>query len=300
LSNRLKVEATYYSRVSHDALIDRPLASEVGIVSRQENIGAVRNSGIEGSVSMTAIENRLSTWELTLSGSVNRNRLERIGGGISVITGATATDQSREGYPLLSRFVRPILGYADANGDGIIQEREVRVGDTLVYVGQTLPPRQLTASSSLALFNNRVRVTTQFDYRGGHLLANFTEANRCSAFLSDCLAVNDKSAPLADQARAVALNSVAYGRTQAGYLEDGSFVRWRELGVTYVAPDAVARRLGARAATLSISGRNLRLFTKYSGVDPEVNSSVGVLEGYSENPTAPVARYWLLRVNLGL
>jgi hypothetical protein len=45
----------------------------------------------------------------------------------------------------------------------------------------------------------------------------------------------------------------------------------------------------------------LRLFTGYSGIDPEVNSSpgFGTIPTYSDNPTAPPARYWLFRLNLG-
>jgi hypothetical protein len=51
-------------------------------------------------------------------------------------------------------------------------------------------------------------------------------------------------------------------------------VRWRELGLTYSAPAAAARRL-TRASSLSVTAavRNLALFTGYSGVDPETNQA---------------------------
>jgi hypothetical protein len=78
-------------------------------------------------------------------------------------------------------------------------------------------------------------------------------------------------------------------------------VRWRELSVTAQLPDWIPARLRARTATLSLAGRNLALFTNYSGYDPEVNPSTGIagIEGFSDNPTAPQSRYWLLRLNLG-
>ncbi len=54
--------------------------------------------------------------------------------------------------------------------------------------------------------------------------------------------------------------------------ENGKFVRWRELGVTYNVPTAWAsRRLGLRYVSLKASVRNLMLWTPYSGIDPELN-----------------------------
>jgi TonB-linked SusC/RagA family outer membrane protein len=298
LQHRLRIEATYYSRMSHDALVSRPLASEVGIASRQENIGSVSNRGVESLVSATLLDNSLLAWNLTLNGSVNRNRLERIGAGIPFV--GNTTSRNVEGYPLFSRFARPILGFVDADGDGVIQESEVRVGDSLAYAGQSLPPRQLTTATSLSLLGGRVRIATEFDYRGGNSQINFAEINRCIGS-NNCRALNDPSASLEDQARAVALNSTTYGNTFSGYMEDASFVRWRELSLTYAMPDGFAHRLRARTGSVTVSGRNLRLFTNYTGPDPEANDSPGraTVEGYSGNPTAIPAHYWTLRVNLG-
>ena len=54
--------------------------------------------------------------------------------------------------------------------------------------------------------------------------------------------------------------------------ENGRFVRWRELGLTYNVPTAWAsRRLGLRYVSLKASVRNLMLWTPYTGIDPELN-----------------------------
>ncbi|HEX6048605.1 MAG TPA: SusC/RagA family TonB-linked outer membrane protein [Gemmatimonadaceae bacterium] len=297
LGQRVRLEGTWYTRLSHDALINHPLSSEFGIATRQENIGSVSNRGVEGVLSATAIDNRVLTWELSASGSVNHNRLEQMGPGVAVI-GVNLANQSRQGYPLVSAFARPILGYSDANGDGIIEQGEVTVGDTAVYLGPTLPPTQLTFASSISLLQGRLRIATQFDHRAGNRITNFSQINRCGLFIANCRAVNDPSAPLADQATAVAGNATQFGRTRWGYTEDGSFTRWRELSVTWTLPDRIAGRLGARSGSLSATGRNLHLFTRYSGIDPETNDAVGLAEGYGGNPTPPPARYLLMRLNL--
>jgi TonB-linked SusC/RagA family outer membrane protein len=293
---RLHVEGTYYNRLSRDALINRPLASEFPVVSRQENIGSVRNSGIEWQMALALMNERAFGWDVSLNGSANKNRLERIGDGIPFV-GGSALSRSVEGRPLFSKFARPIIGFADANGDGILTESEVQVGDSLLYLGQSLPTRQFTAATSVRLLGGRLRASTQFDYRGGHTNINIVEANRCGT--TSCRGINDPGAPLWEQARAVAFRSSALGRTFAGYIEDGAFVRWRELSVAYALPRAIARAVRAQSADMMVTGRNLRLFTDFSGADPEVNADPGALEGYSANAAAPPARYWLFRINLG-
>ncbi len=298
--HRVRLEATYYNRLSHDALVDRPLPSEFGLLSRQENIGSVRNTGYEGLLSVTALNNSLMTWDFTFNGSINHNKLEKIGAGIPFI-GVNPTTRNVEGYPLFSAFALPILGYADTNGNGILEDSEVQIGDTLVFIGQSLPPRQLTVSSSLTLLQGRVRIGTQFDYRGGQVLTNYTGINRCSSFLADCAEVNLRTAPLADQAAAIAYSSRTK-KTYYGYTVSGAFTRWRELSLTYQLPEGLLRSLKSTRASITVTGRNLHLFTKYPGLDPETNDAVGLstVEGYGGNPTSPPVRYWLFRINLGL
>lgn len=55
-------------------------------------------------------------------------------------------------------------------------------------------------------------------------------------------------------------------------IKDADFVRWRELSLTYRVPSQWLQGLGARRLSLTASGRNLMLFTKYDGVDPELNA----------------------------
>jgi hypothetical protein len=67
-------------------------------------------------------------------------------------------------------------------------------------------------------------------------------------------------------------------------------------------PQRYLRWLNANSAVLALSGRNIALFTDYSGKDPEISSSPGnpLTEGYSDNPTVPQTRYWILRLTLGM
>lgn len=55
-------------------------------------------------------------------------------------------------------------------------------------------------------------------------------------------------------------------------IKPADYLRWRELSLTYNVPVEFVERFGARRLSLTLSGRNLALFTRYDGVDPELNA----------------------------
>src|SRR3989449_9961563 len=132
-----------------------------------------------------------------------------------------------------------------------------------------------------------------FDGRLGNRLDNSTEQFRC--LLGICRGRRDATAPLAEQARAVA--AVSYG-LETGYFEEASFVKLRELSLTYFAPAAIARHLGASALSVSVTGRNLATWTNYSGIDPELNDAGQSNFNTAEFLTQPPVRYFIARINL--
>ena len=59
---------------------------------------------------------------------------------------------------------------------------------------------------------------------------------------------------------------------QSQFVEDGSFVKWREVSVAYTFDNAYMQdRLGFSNALIRVAGRNLHTWTKYMGLDPETN-----------------------------
>ncbi|MGH7573234.1 MAG: hypothetical protein ACREMK_15535, partial [Gemmatimonadota bacterium] len=57
------------------------------------------------------------------------------------------------------------------------------------------------------------------------------------------------------------------------FVDSGDFVKLSEVSATYTLPTTWAAAFRARRANITISGRNLKTWTDYSGVDPEVNGS---------------------------
>jgi hypothetical protein len=203
------------------------------------------------------------------------------------------------GYPTFALWARPIKSFADANSDGILTENEIVVGDTAEYKGPTLPVREAGWSNTFAFFRNSLQISTLFDYRGGHYNQWGFENQRCIS--GNCRAVNDKSAPLADQAAAVATTSARLGNTVWGYFTPNDFIRFRELSVSYTLPSNMGSKLGARSTTIALVGRNLGLlWNRFPGIDPETNGAANNAGGGNNDFfSAPLLRYWTLRVNLG-
>jgi hypothetical protein len=85
---------------------------------------------------------------------------------------------------------------------------------------------------------------------------------------------------------------------ETGYFEDASFVKLREVSLTYSAPTEWARRLGASTLAFTVTGRNLATWTNYTGVDPELNNSGQTNFSTADFLTQPPVRYFLFRVNM--
>ncbi|MFL5613404.1 MAG: SusC/RagA family TonB-linked outer membrane protein [Gemmatimonadaceae bacterium] len=312
--DRIGTEVTYYSKSTTDAIVARPIPpSEGEATTRLENLGRVKNAGLEYQVNAQLFDTRRLSAQLLVNGSRNANKLINLGNGIApIIFGSDNTQRHQNGYALGGYWAVPIKSYADKNGDGIISRTncpinngtanpqggslpacEVTLGDTAVYLGSPFPTSEITFTPSLTIYKN-FTIRALFDHRGGQKLLNFTERFRCVSFGS-CFAANSASAPLNEQARYIA----GLMGTDYGYIEDASFTKWRELSVAIGVPPRFVSRLGFNGATLTLAGRNLHTWTKYTGLDPEINENGGFNFSTDEFLSQPQVRYYTVRLDLG-
>jgi TonB-linked SusC/RagA family outer membrane protein len=291
---RISAELTHYRKNSRDALVQRVLPGSSGTDSTVvfANLGRVRNTGWEALVNVRPLDLRALTWNLSVNASTNSNRIVDLGDVPPII--GTTIDQ-REGYPLNAYFQRRYT-YADANGDGLIARGEVQVDTARTFLGYSIPRHEVAVTNAVDLFGRRVRVSALVDYKGGHKLYNNTERIRCAS-RNNCVGLIDPNASLEEQARTIALRETQV-QSLAGYIEDASFVRLREVAVVLTAPDAWARRFRSRAVSVQLSARNLGLWTDYTGIDPESNYNL-LTDVPQDFQTAAPARTYTIRFNLG-
>src|SRR5690606_34754173 len=207
LDDRLMISFTAYRKTTEDALLRVPVAPSVygSGVWTWRNIGVVRNAGLEATVAIEPVRSGAVTWRSQLEFSRNRNIVVELGPGVEPFytsyngTALRVTSGVRvvPGFPLDGRWVRPVLGYADANGNGILEPQEIAYGDTLVYVGGTLPDYSAALHNTVSLFRGRLSISATFQYENGMTQRN--ELGKDLATLSR--AWNDPSAPIAEQLR---------------------------------------------------------------------------------------------------
>jgi TonB-linked SusC/RagA family outer membrane protein len=297
--DRLSADFTYFTRRSEDALISRNLAPSAGLTgSVFENLGSVRNWGSELGINALILNRDNFRFNARLSATVLRNEIEELGEGIAPISFNRGAQVHREGYSAGGFYATPIT-YNDANGDGRLSRTEVKVDssrflvvpnlkdpnkrDTLnvTYLGPALPTNTQGLSGELTLFKN-FTISTLFERRAGNKQLNYTTFFRCrqqgqtSATFSQCSALANPEATLQEQAAYIGSQFAEFGSTPFGYIEDADFIKWRELSVRFGVPESLVGRFPLlKGAALSVSGRNLKTWTDYTGLDPEINESGG-------------------------
>jgi hypothetical protein len=292
----VSIELTQYDKRTTNDLISRvlPPSYGTGATNRFENIGKVRNWGTEFLLNVQPLQRANFGWDFVVNGSRNSNELQDLG-TVPPIIGATI--RQIEGYPLNGYWQRPYT-FADANNDGLIATSEVRVApvDSAQFQGYSIPRTEIVFQNGFDFFNKRLRFVGQVDYKGGYKVLNLTDRFRCTDFRNS-IDRNDPTISLERQARCVAAQAGA-NQTFTGYMEDGEFVRLRELSLTARVPEGLVRRLrGAQSLNVTLAARNLALWTDYTGIDPEASYGQGDVQ--NNFLTQPPLRTYSLRVNLG-
>ena len=311
---RIDGEFTAFQKDTRDLLVGRVLAPSLGVAGTQNvNLSKMTTKGVEGSVNVKVFDNKRFSYSQRFTFTTFANEIAALGSidGQPIAPIIQGTQQYRAGYPAGGYFQRKILDYSDRNGDGIISRVncpaygglanpilvgggacEIRLSDSLEYLGSPLPTRQISYQSDIRIAKN-LQFNVLFDYRGGAKLYNNTREFRNNGGFANGPDFWDIRAPLSDQVKSQAR---AMG-TSDGYIDDASFVRLSELSMTWVVPAAAARILKTGGLSITIAGRNLGLWSNYTGFDPEVLTNPGSNFGTVDFLTNPPSRSYTMRVN---
>ena len=295
LNDRVGIGFTYFDKYSKDALIDRPLPPSYGLTASMfQNIGEIRNRGTEMSLRALALEKRDARVNITLLWTTLENEVVKLGVEPIVL----GDQRHKEGFPAGSFHSKPFT-FNDADGNGLLSIAEVEAGDEDEFINEAFPTWTASLNLDVELFQF-LRLRTLFDARGGYAQRNLTEDYRCDRFFMDgrgCEATAGQNASLEDQARWIASR---FHGTNTGFLEDADFIKWREVSFTLTAPPSLAsKHVLLERTSLTFSGRNLRTFTDYSGLDPEANDG-GVWSNFRQREfnTQPPIRVFTLRLDV--
>jgi len=296
--DRVGLELTSFNKTTKDLILQRQLPTSNGYAQNPYvNIGAVVNRGIEAAISSQIVNWGRNSWDVRLNASTLHNELTDLGG----IPAFGTSPRYNKGYSLASFFARRVKSVDVANNRAIIS-------DTLEYMGAQFPKFEGNFSSNMTLLGN-FRFSFNVDAKTGFTVYNATREYRERSVVRTKEAVMPTLLPDEQRLRefgpyydskgvAVTPNAVS-----EPYMEKGDFVRFREFAVTYTLPTRLAANVRAQRATLTAGGRNLALWTKYTGFDPEVLADNGTSDPSAQFGTSdffglPPSRRFFLRLTL--
>jgi hypothetical protein len=232
---------------------------------------------------------------LGVVGAKNANKIRTLGteNGVAVPTIGTGTRRDSVGLPIEAWFVRDRI-YSDKNSDGILTADEISVDTAYRYLGSSVPTLTASLTNGFDLLNKKLRVRAMFDYKGGYYIFNNNAQFLCANNAASA-ARSEPGISLRDQADCLA-QRVTSTTTSSGYIENGQFVRFRELSATIGVPSRLLRAVRAENANLSVGARNLHVWTRYRGTDPEANYSTGDIQ--TDFASSSPRSYFTARLNL--
>ena len=281
LDRRVNLDLTYYNKTTKDALMPVASAPSTGFVGNQlTNLGTISNSGIEGRLTVTLIQRQALNLETGVTLATNTNKLVAFGDKRApIIFGSYAPSQRyQEGYPLGGMWAQRV----QRNADGTIVKVSGRpVLDTAsVYMGPSVPPREMSFTSDATLLR-RLHGHILFDYKAGHYQFNVKDWRRDRAGVS-WETVDPKADP--DEVLVRQFASQTYL-----HIQPADFLKLRDVSFSYDLPVDFAKRYVERAS-ISVSGHNLKVWTKYGGADPEVNFNGVSTFNRNDSWTVPMTR----------
>lgn len=313
-SGRFSLTYTHFSNTLHNAIISVPVAPSVSAGSGQvfsiyKNIGVIRNTGTEMTVNTQVLGSRALSWNIHATLTNDDNRVVRLNPGFAPdkVLGIVP------GFPLFSAWSRPIVAFADANQNGLIDPTEIRYGDDSVYVGQQTPKYKLDFATGVTLLDGHLSINAGFDYQNG--MTQFPQLTGLnSAFLNS---FDPRTTPLATQAAVIAA-ACKFGLNEGsgflsyecrdptmgsdiGMFQTISALRFNDLSVNYTLPTTVTRRFRVPHMAVVLQGSNLGLHTNYRGKDPNVNAFSTVSGGDQTRDLGqiPQPRTWWLKLFMG-
>ena len=281
-NDRLTIGFDYYNKYTYDLLLQAPIPGKTGFSSIYKNIGEMSNKGIEFSITSHNIQKKNFQWTTRFNISRNENKIVKLESPITQYNRDWV--RLEEGKPMYSFWLYKELGIDPETGNAIYEDVDK---DGKI----TTADRQI-CGNNWPDFNGSLVNT--FKYKGFDLSANIYYTvgndvlNLMRFFMESGGTYGNKRALLAsqldrwqqpgDNATLPRLTSKTnpdgsqnYGYQSSRYLEDGSFLKLKNLSIGYTLPEKTTRRIAIEKLRVYVNITNVFTITNYSGPDPESN-----------------------------
>ncbi|OOG76223.1 SusC/RagA family TonB-linked outer membrane protein [Flavobacterium sp. A45] len=315
-SKRVNLDVSIYKKDTEGVLFARPLPTSTGYTSQTANIVDIENKGIEAALNIAVIQNEDFKWDFATTFTKNMNEVTDIVGGVNKLLLASnygVSFNAVKGQPLgdFQNFV------PRKNDDG-----QYIVNAATGYYEVTADEQSIGNAQRDFVMGFKNKFTYKnlvlafgIDWKEGGEMYSYTK--RLSHFTGNGIetAYNDRNTFVipnsvnevfdasgnvtgyTENSTAVSFESITdfYNTSNNAAIEnthviDKTFVRLRDISLTYNAPSDFSKKMGLVNASLSIYGKNLALWTPDGNayIDPELSTfGSGLLSEQGEFGTNP-------------
>ncbi|MFC4871684.1 SusC/RagA family TonB-linked outer membrane protein [Negadavirga shengliensis] len=309
LNDRITFNADYYVKNTRDLLNTVRLPSSLGFTTTVQNVGEVQNKGVEFSVDAKVLTRQFK-WDVFGNIAFNRNKVislhngeDILGAFVNVLVVADNLTILRESRPIgqFWGFVEDgynengQIRFLDVDGDGSITNNDK------TYIGDPNPKFIYGFNSNMNYRNFELSFFLQGAYGNDILnvssIPSTLDYGQGMNMPKDVL--YDHWTPTNPDAKYPRISRGASARVSDRFIEDGSFLRFRNIELAYRIPLEKIGNALIHNSQIYVSAQNLITLTKYSWWDPEVNSrGAGIQQGI-DHYSYPVPKSITMGFRLG-
>jgi TonB-linked SusC/RagA family outer membrane protein len=309
LFKRINLEVNFYKNMTKDLLVERALPPSGGFRTQWQNIGKDMNSGVDVSLNATIINSKDFSWTMDFSYGFNKNKLSGFGGDTIVTSNNYGVMQVyHDGAPLYSWYAKQFYGIDPANGSMLWVDKDGQTTHEYqdaryIEFGTPMPKYQGGFATELRYKSFSLR--GNFSYVTGNKIFNYfrryvdhdlTETQFNVMMPRDDYKLWQQPGDIAT--KPLPQNARNSFDPSTRFIDDGSFLKVRNLTLSYELPQAFVSKMKVRGILVSLSADNVYTLTNFWGQDPEVSitPSPGFLPGYAEFKY-PNNRQYLVSLN---
>lgn len=283
--NKLDIDLEFYRNTTTDMIYFVPFSYTSGYGGGYDNVGDLRNTGIETTLKYTLFRSEKANWTVGLNFGYTKNQFIKLYDEREEIINDFTIQKVGES---LGTFY--LVRYAGVNpGSGAVNWYDIdgnittsyKASDAVVMSGKSSIAPWAGGFSSQYSYGG-FAASVYFSWMADKWLMNntryFTENSDFSQYNQSAKVLNYWTKP-GDIAMYPDPRLTGTGQMQFDerLLEDASFMRLKELTLSYSFPAQLMQKTKAiEAFKIYVTGYNLLTFTKYSGQDPEINSSIDI------------------------
>ncbi|HEY8164083.1 MAG TPA: SusC/RagA family TonB-linked outer membrane protein [Gemmatimonadaceae bacterium] len=257
-NGRTRLSVTRYRKQIDDLLLQANVAPSTGFTTQFINGGQIVNKGTEIELGITPIDRHGLQWVSNTTYARQRGLVTEL--PVPAFNPGVGSFSTRFGNAFIQKgqspsVIQAVNGCKELSASGTCST----ANRITTFAGDALPDFTMGFANDFQL--GPVRLSSLVDWRKGSNVINLTNNYFDGGLLGDSAVGNQR------------LRDFAAGK--AVYLEDAGFVKIREITLAYDLPRGLRDRLFASRAnkvTLELSGRNLKTWTDYTGLDPEVSN----------------------------